>query len=265
MSLRDVEGEIARLEGDEEQPRPPIGPPPGFEKFFEGLLQQQTVQHASLLKTLAENTQQTATAVASAVSASLQPEPRPRTTATRAAPTIDHVGLFEAAADPPVPPQEGEGSSDEEYDFPGWVLPDPGQAVHQEIAEPVVHLPGPSSQPDLPIPAVIPEGLFCQDKVPNWDPPQDLLAWLEGINGKEVPAKSLNEISENFIPQEKYQTLFTAPPLPQAISDRMASAPRYLTKVPKLVNDQLSRSQKELMIACELYLLIEFVLINISL
>ena len=68
-------------------------------------------------------------------------------------------------------------------------------------------------------------------------------------NSKEVPFASVKEISENFIPDEKYQPHFTAPPLPQAISDRLLSAPKHLTKVPKMVNDQLLRSQKEVMVS----------------
>ena len=76
-----------------------------------------------------------------------------------------------------------------------------------------------------------------------------LSAWFQGRTNKEVPTASAKEISENFIPQEKFQSLFTAPPLPQAISVRLYSAPKYLTKVPKMVHDQLYRAQKEQMVA----------------
>ena len=59
----------------------------------------------------------------------------------------------------------------------------------------------------------------------------------------------MKDISESFIPQAKYQALFLAPPLPQPISDRLYSAPKHLTKVPKMVHDQLHRAQKEQIVA----------------
>ena len=126
--------------------------------------------------------------------------------------------------------------------------------MHQEVTEPIVHLPGtsqstPQSEPVQAAAAAVLEGLYSHEKEPNWDPPVDLLDWFESKNSKEMSPASVKDISENFIPQQKYQHLFTAPPLPQAISDRLVSAPKYLTKVPKLVNDKLLASQRDMMVA----------------
>ena len=77
---------------------------------------------------------------------------------------------------------EGAASSDDECDFRGWEeFPGPGQAVHQEVSEPVVQLPSTSAQsasdvPAAPLTSSVPEGLFSQEKSPNWDPPHDLLS-----------------------------------------------------------------------------------------
>ena len=241
VTLRDLEGEIVRLESDEIEPAPE---PAGLRGLFGDLLQQQSQQHAELLQALSASSQSTKEALVSAVKDSLQPDPQPAPRASHVSP----MGLFEA--DVPI----DHDSSEEE--FLGWDFPEPGQAVHQEVSEPIVQLPGTSAsaqsscdQPEAIEPAPPIEGLYCQDKPPNWDPPVDLLTWFQGRNSKEVPPASVKEINENFIPQEKFQALFTAPPLPQAINDRLLSAPKYLTKVPKMVNDQLLRSQKELMVA----------------
>ena len=43
--------------------------------------------------------------------------------------------------------------------------------------------------------------------------------------------------------------LFQAPPLPRAIADRLAAAPDYLSKVPKIVQDQIFRAHGTMVVA----------------
>ena len=78
--------------------------------------------------------------------------------------------------------------------------------------------------------------------MPNWRGAQEIFSWLGGIVNKEVPAASLKAINETFIPETKYQHLFSTPLLPQAISDRLKVAPKNLAKVPKIVNETLIRA-----------------------
>ena len=251
VSLRDLEGEIVRLEAADNEPDPE--PSPGLKNFFGELLQQQSQQHAELLKALATSSQTSSQAVVAAVKEAMKPDPLP---APKAHSAVAPSGLYMDDA-PSEFAEEVFLASDEETDtdFLGWEFPEPGQQVHQEVTEPIVHLPGtsqsnPQSDPAQPAAATAAlEGLYSHDKDPNWDPPVDLLDWFESKNSKEMSPASVKEISENFIPQPKYQHLFTAPPLPQAISDRLVSAPKYLTKVPKLVNDKLLASQRDIMVA----------------
>ena len=173
VSLRDLEGEIVRLEADE-VPRPET---PGLKELFGDLLQQQAHQHAELMKTFTEFTKTNNDAVVKAVKDSMKADPPARVHSVS-----DPLGLFsDDIYEHSV--LEGAVSSDEENDFRGW-FPEPGQAVHQEqdVVEPVVQLPSTSAQaasglPDAPQPAPsVPEGLFSQDKPPNWDPPVDLMS-----------------------------------------------------------------------------------------
>ena len=113
VSLRDLEGEIIRLESPETEPGPE---PSGLTNFFGDLLKQQFQQHAELLQALSTSSQSTKEAIVTAVKDSLKPEQQP---APRAAHTVTPTGLFDSEG-PLV--QEGAYSSDEEGDFHGCKL-----------------------------------------------------------------------------------------------------------------------------------------------
>ena len=92
-------------------------------------------------------------------------------------------------------------------------------------------------------PQMAAEGLFYDyDQIPNWRGAPEIFQYLEDIASKEVPASASKEINDTFTPDLKYQHLFAPPVLPQAISDRLATAPKGLAKVPKIVNDTLTRA-----------------------
>ena len=87
------------------------------------------------------------------------------------------------------------------------------------------------------------EGLFYEyDQMPNWRGAPEIFSYLQDIANKEVPAAASKNINETFIPEVRFQHLFAAPVLPQAITDRLASAPKGVSKVPKVVNDILIRA-----------------------
>ena len=84
---------------------------------------------------------------------------------------------------------------------------------------------------------------------PNWNPANEVMAWLKTVKDKEVPANIAKENFEAFMPPVDLQPLFQPPKLPAAISDRFAMVPKYISRVPKMVNDHLARSQKELAVS----------------
>ena len=75
VSLRDLEGEIVRLESADNEPDP--DPSPDLKGFFGELLQQQSQQHAELLKALASSSQSSSQAVVDAVKEAMKPDPLP--------------------------------------------------------------------------------------------------------------------------------------------------------------------------------------------
>ena len=80
------------------------------------------------------------------------------------------------------------------------------------------------------------------------------MAWLKSVKDKEVPTNVEKEIFEAFMPPVDLQPLFQPPKLPAAISDRFAMVPKYISRVPKMVNDHLARSQKELAVSYKPFL-----------
>ena len=74
VSLRDLEGEIVRLEA-EEVPSPET---PGLKELFGDLLQQQAHQHQELMKALAASSQSSTEAVVKAVKDSMKADPPAR-------------------------------------------------------------------------------------------------------------------------------------------------------------------------------------------
>ena len=192
--LKEVEEEIHRLsehEGDVPGPDPPAG----FRDFLGEMLKQQQLQHVDLLRTITESSQAGCRAMVDAVKEVVRPVLPP------VAPPPE--ARTDAVTPPPSLFEEEDESSDDDFSFDGWDLPQSGQA--QEIREPVVQLPSTSTTRSAPAdvpaqesgPPVLDSGLFHHyDNEPNWHPPQDLLVWFKDIENKEVPAKTVKDISE---------------------------------------------------------------------
>ena len=83
----------------------------------------------------------------------------------------------------------------------------------------------------------------------NWQLASELGVYLNSISDKEVPFSVLKSLNEAFIPQEEFQPFFTAPDLPMAISKLLYTAPKALSRGPKILNSSLLRVQRELCIA----------------
>ena len=245
---REVEDDIARLsEGHEGSPEDP----PGLRDFLTTMMQQQQLQHTELLKSLSSSSQSNCLAVVTAVTDSLREVRIQPSRPPIQAPTVL----------PPCPPpsavEEDDYSSDDDFEFLGWNLPQSGQ-VANDLSGPIVHLPGTSAEAAPAVtpqnvaaaPPVLDEGLFMTyEKQPNWNPPQDTFTWLKAVIDKEVPPATCKEINEAYIPELQYQSLFSAALLPQAIIDRLFAAPKYLSKGPKIINDHLLKAQREILIA----------------
>ena len=83
----------------------------------------------------------------------------------------------------------------------------------------------------------------------NWKLAPEVIPWFQSIVDKEVPAPILKEINEAFVPSDTLQPLFTAPALPLAINKKLFTAPKSLSRGPKMINFSLHRAQKELCVA----------------
>ena len=138
--------------------------------------------------------------------------------------------------------EDGDTSSDE---FEGW-LPCSGkvsstQAPLQKSQQPTTSKPsGANLDQDL-------FNIYGLEE--NWELAEDLIIWLKSICNKEVPDSVLKELNEAFIPKEDLQPLFIAPALPAAVNTKLYTAPKSLSRVPKLINYTVLRAQKELCIS----------------
>ena len=82
----------------------------------------------------------------------------------------------------------------------------------------------------------------------NWPLAPELVTWLNSVSDKEVPLSILKQLNETFVPNEELQPIFTAPALPLAISRLLFTAPKSLSRGPKILNSSLLRVQRELCI-----------------
>ena len=242
-----VEEEINRLCDSVEDDPPGHDDTPGLQSIFSEFLQQQASQHQELMRSftsLASSTQANVQAVATAVKDCIKspvPPVVPPPVACAPAPAPVHPGLFTFEPED----EDGEFSSEEEndYDFIGWDVPPSGQMSNAGAATPSHCSTQAPSQVGSAETAAPVEGLFNEyELLPNWRGAPEIFAWLGSIANKEVPTASLKQINETFIPEPKYQPLFAAPVLPQAITDRLNAAPKGIARVPRIVNDALLRA-----------------------
>ena len=141
-----------------------------------------------------------------------------------------------------------DGASNEEdinnWDFQasGIISDPPSEETHPNISQPST-----SATTDPPN---LDEELFNMYGLPvNWVLAPELTSWLKSVCNREVPFNILKQINQTFVPKEDIQSLFIAPALPLAISRLLFTAPKSLSRGPKIINSSLLRVQKELCVA----------------
>ena len=146
-------------------------------------------------------------------------------------------------------------SSDEDLEFEGFSFPPPSGRSSSQIDPKSLTQPSTSAQPQ-PTPqqqAVNPsfdEDLFnAYGAQANWQLASELIAWIQTICNQEIPPEVLKDLDEEFVPKEELQPIFVAPSLPPAINKRLFTAPKTQTRVPRIINSNLLRAQKELCIS----------------
>ena len=250
-----IEDEISRLCDTSPETSQAPEATTGLQDFLQDFLRIQTSQHGDLMRSMAASSQANIQAVVTAVKETAGPPqlPAPQPPAPQP-PAPTPVVPAPMIPQPPVPrglfsyepdEEDPEYSSDEEYDFHGWDLPPSGQQSYADSASaPSTSQAPPAAEASQDAdPLLVAEGLFNEyDQMPNWRGAPEIFTWLAGIVDKEVPGASLKVINETFVPELKFQHLFAAPVLPQAITDRLAAAPKSMAKVPKMVNDTLIRA-----------------------
>ena len=148
------------------------------------------------------------------------------------------VGGSLAEVEVEMPSDEDDGGLEGDGEAEEWVFPPSGRSSDPPMqAAASAPLQVSSSDP----------GLFGTYGLPkNWELAPELATWLVSIIDKEVPFHVLKSVNENYVPSEDLQPHFVAPTLPAAISSHLYTAPKALSRVPKLVNSTLLRVQKEL-------------------
>ena len=143
--------------------------------------------------------------------------------------------------------EEVEEDGDEEEDLNNWDFQASGKISDPLSEETHQNLPSTSATTESPN---LDEELFNMYGLPvNWNLAPELTSWLQSVRNKKVPSNVLKQINQSFVPKEDLQSLFTAPALPLAISRLLFTAPKSLSRGPKILNSSLLRVQKELCVA----------------
>ena len=241
---QEVVEELDRLSGCE--PSSPAKDS-SLKNLFGDMMRQQAQQHSQMLQTLKsinDSSQSSCQAMVHAVQERVKSVPEK-------SPSPVPSDLYSPQDPITCEDQEEEASSDEEQDFEGWEFTPSGKVSDKE-KEPTQETPSSpkacSSNTDKII--ELDDGLFqAYNQMPNWKPAPEVINWLKAVCDKEVPPAATKEIFDSFMPPVDQQPLFNAPKLPIAITSRLFAAPKNIAKVPKMVNDHLSRAQKELAVA----------------
>ena len=233
---QELEEELTRLSSEKSNGDSGSSPAEvsSIKDFFGDLLKQQAQQHSQLLLSLQDSSKNMAAAVHEAVSKM----------PIQKSPVLD--GNLFAPPEAPIP-ENLDSSSEEENDFEGWEFAPSGHISHGDEASRPQQASGSTSAAP---PIDLDDDLFqAYNQLPNWNPAPDILVWLKAIGDKEVPPSVTKDIFDAYVPPLDQQPLFAPPKLPQAIIDKLTSAPKHIAKVPMIVNDHLNRAQKEMAVA----------------
>ena len=140
-SLRDIEEDLASIEGS--GPRP--DPPPEVQSALERLISQQQSHNDKMLQIMSAKFEAVTTVVKESVK--VKPPVPVASPATASVPVVPIVpnGLFNEVQEESM---IGDDSEDDDDDFFGWEFPSAAQEIHQEEDDPMSLPAGPSANPD---------------------------------------------------------------------------------------------------------------------
>ena len=258
VSHIEVESEIAELAGENETSEDKTWR--NIRSMFHEFFQQSDLRQNQLLSSLSNTVQQSnkslLAAIDKVVATTKDPQPPKDKACPSQSPTYKESGLFS-----PSPIEDDEKnweemedfSSDEELDFDGFSsFPPSGQSSPPTQGPQDIDQPSTSRQPDQAADksALIDEDLFNAYRLAaNWPLVPELLHWVQGICNQEFPPETLKELDAMFVPQPEIQALFVAPALPEAITKKLFTAPKAQTRVPRIINGNLLKAQKELCVS----------------
>ena len=245
----EVEEELASAAKELEEGSPPANKAqkldqPDIKDLFSEMIRQQAITNSQIVKSL-QDTQKSGQAVVSAVQSLQHQQASTARNPLPANPNLIQLDESPESEDGDISTDEGE-----DYEFEGWDIP-PSQP---NATTPEAPTPEPTAVPtavastsaEVPIDQHLFQGY---SQMPNWNPAIQVLTWFSSVNNKEVPSQVSKDLSDSLIPKVEFQPLFSPPQLPKAIHDRLYSAPKYISKIPKMVNEHLLKAQKELAIA----------------
>ena len=241
ITQKTVEAEIAVLAGETPSPSQPPTDLDVLITMFKEQFHKQDEQHKQLLSAISEPSK----TVQTMTSASNQAPPQ-----QSACPSQPNFSQDLYAPEEGWEEVEGEGASsddeDKDMDIDNWDFPASGKNSASVSPKDVQNdQASTSSPPDPPLD----KDLFNMYGLKvNWPLAPELVTWLNSVSDKEVPLSILKQLNENFVPSEDLQPLFTAPALPLAISRLLFTAPKSLSRGPKILNSSLLRVQRELCI-----------------
>ena len=253
LSQKGVEQEIAHLAGETSQPKSQTSSDLQeltgmFAKFFK----LQEVQHTQLMKVITDSSHSSQQAVSQVVNKVIPSLPPQQTPSATACPSLPQVNFAQDSYAPEEGWEEVEGDndrpeSDEEYDDDdAWDFPSSGKISAPPSKDAPSTSAATSASPDT---ETLDSELFnMYGLTVNWALAPELTSWLKSSANKEVPYAILKQLNESFVPVEELQPLFTAPALPTTISKLLYTAPKSVSRGPKILNSSLLRVQRELCI-----------------
>ena len=256
VSKNAVEAELAQLAGEIPGPSKQASGSNELTSLFSEFFKKQENQHKQLIKSIGDSSQASVNAVVTAINNAIPAPPQQHQSAP-ACPSrlqVSPQDLYSPEDEEGWEEVEGEvaNSEDEdEDDIENWDFPPSGQQSHSQNAPPAQALPTGSNTASTSTSEVpVDSELFNTYGLPmNWNLAPELINWLRLVTNKEVPYSVLKSLNETFVPKEDLQPFFTAPDLPVAISRLLYTAPKSLSRGPKILNTALLRVQRELCIA----------------
>ena len=266
VSHIEVENEIAELAGENQPPVPAVDQNLAlYRSMLSDFMKEQDLRQNQLLTSVSQAMIQSNQQLMSAIQNSITPQPpKDQACPSQQYPLTPKVSVLGS------PPQSCEDverdweemedvSTDEEMDFDGFSFPPPsGKSTTPKVNPVNISQPSTSAQPkpssnsqapQAPNPSIDEDLFNAYGLHTNWHLASELVAWIQTICNQEIPPEVLKDLDEEFVPKEELQAIFVAPALPAAINKRLFTAPKAQTRVPRIINANLLKAQKELCVS----------------